>query len=404
VVVIAGGGFAAMESALAVRAMAGERAHVCLVAPDPDFTFAPAATRSAFAAATGERTPMRDLAERAGAALIGGNLGEVRPDLRRIVLTGGRELEYDHLVVAVGARTEAWLDAPGLLFRGPRDEEALGDLLRGLVRRAMSGDRLRVAFTVPVGPGWAVPAYELALLTAQWLTWRGVREAVELEVVTAEDEPLGVFGHDAAEAVTAELAEAGVEVYAGAVVRGWADGWLHVVPDGRVPADLVVSLPVLRGPRVAGLPHTQLGFVAADQDGRVVGSPGVYVAGDAGPFPVKQAGLACQQADAVAALIAAELGAHVAPHPAAPTLRALLWTGRGDRFLRTDLAGGRDESGGVGALTAELWWPPGKVAGRFLTPFLEGAPESARLVDLDVPEGVRSSRAPGRRPATAQGT
>lgn len=389
VVLVAGGGFAAVEAALALRAMAGDRAHVCLVAPDPDFSFAPAATRSAFAAATGERMPMRDLAERAGAALIGGNLSEVRPDLRRIVLSTGRELEYDHLVVAVGARAERWLTAPGVLFRGPRDEDALADLLDDLVTRAMAGERLRVVFAVPVGPGWAVPVYELALLAAQWITRHGVREAVDLAVVTAEDEPLGVFGHDAAEAVTAELAEAGVEVHAGAVAREWADGRLHVVPTGDLPADVVVSLPALRGPRVAGLPHTQLGFVAADGDGRVVGSPGVYVAGDAGPFPVKQAGLACQQADAVAALIASEMGAHVPPHPGPPTLRAVLWTGRGDRFLRTDLAGGRDESGGVGALTAELWWPPGKVAGRFLTPFLEGEPASARLVDLDVPEPRR---------------
>lgn len=388
-VLIAGGGFAAVEAALAVRAMAGERARVRLVAPDPEFMFAPAATRSAFAAVTGDRLPLRDLAALAGADLVAGTLAEVRPDLHCMITTTGEELRYDHLVVAVGARADRWLDAPGVLFRGPRDEGALGDLLRAVVTRALEGERLRVVFAVPPGPGWAVPAYELALLSALWLERNGVREAVELAVVTAEDEALGVFGHDAAEAVTAELGEAGVAVHTGAVVRGWDDGSLRVVPDARVPADLVVSLPVLRGPRVAGLPHTQLGFVAADQDGRVVGSPGVYVAGDAGPFPVKQAGLACQQADAVAALIATELGAHVAPPPAPPTLRAVLWTGRGDRFLRTDLAGGRDESMGVGALTAELWWPPGKVAGRFLTPFLEGGPASARLVDLGAREGLR---------------
>ncbi len=388
-VLIAGGGFAAVEAVLALRAMAGDRAHVRLLAPDPEFTFAPAATRSAFQTTAGSEVPLRDLVERAGGDLVSGALSEVRPDLGIAVTADGHEHAYDHLVVAVGARAERWLDAPGVLFRGPRDVAALDALLQALVARALGGERVRAAFVVPPGPGWAVPAYELALLASLWLERAGVRPAVELAVVTAEDEPLGVFGHDAAEAVTGELEQAGVRVHAGSVVRGWEDGLLHVVSDGRVPADIVVSLPILRGPRVAGLPHTQLGFVAADQDGRVVGTPGVYVAGDAGPFPVKQAGLACQQADAVAGLIAAELGAHVAPPPQPPTLRAVLWTGRGDRFLRTDLAGGRDESAGVGAVTAELWWPPGKVAGRFLTPFLEGEARMARLVDLEAPGGRR---------------
>jgi len=62
-------------------------------------------------------------------------------------------------------------------------------------------------------------------------------------------------------------------------------------------------------------------------------------------------------------------------------LRGLLWSGDGDHFLRRDLAGGRDESLGTVSVTNALWWPPGKVAGRFLTPFLHEI-EALELVDV----------------------
>jgi hypothetical protein len=48
-------------------------------------------------------------------------------------------------------------------------------------------------------------------------------------------------------------------------------------------------------------------------------------------------------------------------------LRGLLYTGGADRYLRHSLAGG-DGEGDVAA--QPLWWPPAKVAGRYLAPYL----------------------------------
>jgi len=148
-----------------------------------------------------------------------------------------------------------------------------------------------------------------------------------------------------------------------------------------VPADVAVVLPPLRGPWIEGLPGDDHGFIPVDPHGRVPGAPGVYAAGDATSFPIKQGGLAAQQADAVAAAIAEEIGALPGPAPFRPVLRGLLLTGGAPLYLRAELQGkhavGRSRTIS-GALRGEvstraLWWPPGKIAGRYLAPYLATA-------------------------------
>ena len=80
--------------------------------------------------------------------------------------------------------------------------------------------------------------------------------------------------------------------------------------------DCVVTLPLMRGPGLAGVPALQPDdFIPVDEYGRVEGLADVYAAGDAIDFPVKQGGLAAQQADAVAAHVAARHGAQVVAAP-----------------------------------------------------------------------------------------
>jgi sulfide:quinone oxidoreductase len=85
---------------------------------------------------------------------------------------------------------------------------------------------------------------------------------------------------------------------------------------------------------------------------------------------VKQGGIAAEQADAVAEMLASEAGADVTPAPFDPVLRGVLMTGEEDRFLRAELAGGRGSTGAADARA--LWWPPSKVSGRYLAPYLAG--------------------------------
>ena len=60
---------------------------------------------------------------------------------------------------------------------------------------------------------------------------------------------------------------------------------------------------------------------------------GVFAAGDATTFPIKQGGLAAQQADAVAEMVACAAGADIRPQPFRPILRGTLLTGAAARVF-----------------------------------------------------------------------
>ena len=94
----------------------------------------------------------------------------------------------------------------------------------------------------------------------------------------------------------------------------------------------------------------------------------VFAAGDATAFPIKQGGLAAQQADAVAEAIAASAGAGVHPQPFRPVLRGLLTAGGAARYMRARIATGTGDDCAVSE--RPLWWPPNRLCGRYLAPYL----------------------------------
>jgi sulfide:quinone oxidoreductase len=360
-VLIAGGGFAALEAMVALRALAEERVTVELLAPDSDFAYRPLAVASPFGLSQVHRFPLSILAERSGASYRAAALAAVDSRAYRAWTSEDEWLSYDALLVACGATaTEA---VPGsLTFRGPRDVQRFQNLLEQLEL----GKVKRLAFAVAAGISWPLPLYELAILTA-----RRMREAeayAEITFVTPERGPLAVFGAGASGVVRELLEEQGVRLVTEAHPVCLAGGGLQLLGGEVIPVDAVVSLPLLRGPYLSGLPHDALGFLRVDDHGRVEGVRGVYAAGDATAFPVKQGGLATQQADVVAEAIAAEAGAPVEPKPLDPVLQALLITGERPAHLRAAL-GGHHGDPGV-ADWEPLWWPPAKVAGRYLAPFL----------------------------------
>ena len=249
-------------------------------------------------------------------------------------------------------------------FRGPADTETI----RGILAEAVAGHVHRIAFVVPWGATWALPAYELALMTATHLRAHDV-EGVELVLVTPEEEPLQLFGRAGSDAVQRLLEEHEIEVVTLATASEFSYGALSLSPEGRIPCDRVIALPRLRGPRLDGLPQTLDGFVPVDAHGCVPGLEDVYAAGDITSFPVKQGGIATQLADAAAQAIAARLGADLVPQPFRPVLRGMLLTGGTPRYLRREL-GASAESAIAGSEL--LWWPPAKIVGRYLSPFLAG--------------------------------
>jgi sulfide:quinone oxidoreductase len=380
-VLIAGGGVAALECLLALRELVDGQVAVTLLAPDRYFVYRPVTVAEAFERAEARAFPMSTIAHEQGAELVADSLELVDPDGRTAVTRSGERLEFDYLVVATGARGRDPL--PGALtFRGRDEVLALRDLLAELVR----GEAKSVAFALPSERMWPLPLYELALMTVGYLREHAARD-VPVWLVTPEEAPLELFGPAATDAVSELLAARGVTLRTSslpALVRPRA---LVLGGAGAVFVDRVVTLPLPEGPAVRGLPHDEHGFIPVDLFGAVVGSAAVYAAGDATAFPLKQGGLAAQQADAVAESIAANIGAAVVPQPFRPVLRGLLMTGGAPLYLRAEphrlpreatvaieaqdaRTPKRDASAAAGQ---PLWWPPAKIAGRYLAPYLATA-------------------------------
>jgi sulfide:quinone oxidoreductase len=358
-VVIAGGGVAGLEAALALRALAEERVSVEVLAPEREFVYRPLSVAEPFGAGEASRFPLQPLVEAAGARLRTGSIASVDLGEYAVVTDAGEQVPYDVLLLALGARAEPAV--PGALtFRGPEDRAVVEELLE----RIVDGEVRRVLFTVPSGFGWPLPVYELALMTGNYVSDHMTR-GVEFAIVTPEESPLGLFGATASAAVRELLELRGIGLVAGATPVEVGDGGLRLAPEGRLEADAVLALPRLRGPALPGVPADATGFVRIDEHCRVSSEVDVFAAGDLTHFPLKQGGIAAQHADAAAEAIAALAGAPVEPKPFRPVLRGQLLTGMTPLYLRAEP--------GTAASVADvqaLWWPPAKIVGRYLAPFL----------------------------------
>jgi sulfide:quinone oxidoreductase len=359
-VLIVGGGVAAVETMLALRALAEERVEVELLAPEPYFWYAPLAVAEPFGHAPAHHFDLALLAQSCGALFTLAAAVALDPDRRTVQTIVGRtdsaEIAYDALVLATGARRRPAV-AGALTFRGPADADAV----RFVLDESEAGRARKLVFAVPSGVTWPLPAYELALQASRRLDGRA-----EITLVTPEEAPLALFGPPASAAVAQILRERRIAVRSGCDPEDAVAGTLRLASGERLPADRVVALPRLQGDPLLGVPSDAGGFIPVDDDGRVDGLDDVWAAGDGTDFPIKQGGIAAQQADAVAQDIAASAGADVEPEPFRPILRALLLTGDRPLYLRTDPSQPDDAK----VADEPLWWPPAKIVGRYLAPFL----------------------------------
>jgi sulfide:quinone oxidoreductase len=354
-VTVLGGGPAAAELLLALRALSDEPVGLELITPEPRLALRAASTGAAFGEARVEVYDLADLAEETGATLRIDTAEAVAPAARRIRLASGASTTYDSLVLAVGARARAGI--PGAsVFRDHRDAGIIATLLEDL------GGLRSVAFAVPAGVAWTLPLYELALLTAAEAARRGLD--LDIALVTPEQRPLEVFGRDISELAARLLAERGIRVLLSTAATGVAPGRLALRHGGGVAADRVIAAPRLVGRRIAGIPADWNAFVPTDAHGRLAELDDVYAAGDMTAFPIKQGGIATQQADVIAAVLA---GAPVPP--VRHVLRTQLLGAGAPLYLRAELDGeGRVLTSSTGA--EPPWWPGAKLFGRHLTPWM----------------------------------
>jgi sulfide:quinone oxidoreductase len=338
-VLIAGGGPAALEAALALHRLAEEKVTTTLLAPESTFTYRPLSVLAPFSEGEPPVFELEQFAADAHFTHRRDRLHAVDPAARTVTTISGDTLDYDALLIAAGARP---LPVPkGMVaFSGSKTDQ---ERIHGIVQDVEEGYLRRIAFVVPGDRTWPLPLYELALMLAEraFQMWN----TVDLHLVAAH-EPLAVFGEEAARSARRLLTIAKIK-------------FDRTLPEGM---DRVITVPKLEGPRLEGLPADGQGFLLTDAHGRVRGVPGVYAAGDVTAFPLKHGGIACQQADAAAAHIAAQAGAGNALEPFVPDLQGLLLTGQEARFLHR----------GARPVPVRRFDGLSKIAGRELTGYLQG--------------------------------
>jgi sulfide:quinone oxidoreductase len=362
-VLIAGAGVAGLEAAFAVRDLAGDGVHITVLTPGSDLVYRPNAVKEPFTLGFAQHYPLAALLEDTRAELVHDAIIRVDVDRRVAHTVAGLELPYDALLLGLGvSMAERYEHATTV------DDARIDEHLHGLVQDVEEGYLKRLAFVIPAPIPWPLPAYELALLTAE-RAW-DMQAELAVTILTPEPAPLAVFGSHASAEVAQLLADRGIEVITSAYCEIPKAKTINVSPGGRhLEFDRIVALPELRGPALEGIPHDGRGFIPVDEFCKVRGAERVYAAGDMTDFPVKHGGIAAQQADMAARSIAALAGAPVVPQAVDPVLEGVLVTGDQPRYFKAQLSGGHGSDQEVIGMPVTASTP--KIAARYLAERLE---------------------------------
>jgi sulfide:quinone oxidoreductase len=319
--------------------------------------------REPFAYGAACRYPLEPIVRDAGANLLTGELAWVDPGKRTIHTKADESLEYDALMLALGAKA-----VPRYTHALTIDDRRLDETLHGLIQDVEGGYIHSLAFVSPGRMAWPLPLYELALMTAG----RAYDMSIELAVtiLTPEDAPLAIFGAAVSDAVNERLEKAHIRTINSAYCEIPSAKEVVINPgDRRLQVDRVIALPELYGPSIRGIPLGENGFIRVNPYGQVPDVGPIYAAGDATQFAVKHGGIASQQADTAAQSIAALAGAPVTPHPFHPVIRGILLTDGKPLYLTAQITGGHGFSSEI--TDTPTWSPPSKIAARYLAPYLD---------------------------------
>jgi sulfide:quinone oxidoreductase len=363
-VLIAGGGVAGLEAALALRDMADDRVSTTMLAADLEFTYRPMTVREPFGYSTARRYRLDRIADDIGVQLAEDSFKWLDAEQRTVHTGGGEQHRYDALVLALGARLR-----PAFKHATTINDLTMDEQLHGLIEDIEGGYVRKLAFIIPSPPPWPLPAYELALMTARRAY--EMSEEASITIVTPEDAPLAVFGREVSEHVKLILEDHNILTLTSAHCDVRDPGQVTIHPGDRtLHVDRVVALPQLFGPDTPGVPKpAHEGFINVDAYCQVAGLDRVYAAGDATDFGVKMGGIAAQQADTAAEAIAGLAGAPVQRRPFHPVVHAVLLGPDKPLYLSAHITGGHGSESRISETPGD--GPVTKIAAKYLAPYLE---------------------------------
>lgn len=333
-VVVCGGGVAGLEALLKLRRLAGDSVEITLISPNAQLAYRPLAVLGPFGLGWVQHFPIAPIVADTAATWLRDELSWLDLEHRSVHTADGRVIDYDALLLAVGGHRVS--SATGALVFTDRSVDAY----RRVADKLAAGESSSIVFSVPHGPSWPLPLYELALLTRRSATEHG--RTPDITVCEPGARPLAAFGTAAGDAVAQLLLDSRVALHTHSTAEPGGPHWAVLQGSQvRIPADHLVTLPRISGPNIRGLPGGAVDrFVGIDEYCRVRGTDGrVFGAGDATQSPVKHGSLSAQQADCAAAGIANLAGAGDAPEPLRPTIRGALLTGAAPLYLTASLIG-----------------------------------------------------------------
>jgi sulfide:quinone oxidoreductase len=311
--VVVGGGFGGLEAAFYLQQRLRDRAEVELISDTATFVYKPDTIYIPFGLDPDTlRVPLEAPARRRGIVFIRSKVLEVDPE-RQTVRAGDRIIGYDRLVLATGARNRvhgvAGLTAAAIPLGTIDAMLELRGRLEQVIDDAQAGKRSNVVFLVPPGRRWSSPLYELSWMLDTYLRRLGLRDHVDIKLLTPEASFVESLGQRMDDVADGEFLVRGITAIRNFHVAGVEPG--RIVSETRdwAPFDLLVTFPPSEpAAHFAALPMDEHGFlrtVAATR--QLQGFDNIYAVGDAADFPLKQAYLAATQADTAAEHIAAGL-------------------------------------------------------------------------------------------------
>jgi sulfide:quinone oxidoreductase len=329
-VLVLGGGFGGIATAVALRSQLDPADEVVLVERRATFVMGLRKNWALVRASTlaAGRRSLEALRDR-GIEVVSGSIEAIRPDAREADVDG-RTIAGDALVVALGAERDPDR-IPGFREHAIDVYDEASSEAGAAAIDAFTGGRIvigifGVPYPCPPGP------YELALLLAERLGARGIPGG--LFVFTPQAGSLPVLGEAGCAAFDGRLAAEGITFRPKTTATAVEPGAV-VAADTRIPFDLLLGVPPHRVPRVvteAGLAEPG-GWVKVDRATLETSVPNVFAIGDVTAIPMStgqplpKAGVfAHAQGEVVATRIADALAGRT---PSA------VFDGRGMCFLET---------------------------------------------------------------------
>ncbi|WP_165802785.1 NAD(P)/FAD-dependent oxidoreductase [Dehalogenimonas alkenigignens] len=285
-VLVLGGGIGGLTAANELRQRLGREHRIILVEQNPSHVFAP----SLLWLMTSDRTPeqvARPLSQllRNGVELVLGKVSRIDPEKRRVEV-GGHTLDYDYLVVALGAdlKPEA---IPGLKEGAYTFYTLEGTIaLRDALRRFEGGKIAVVVSAMPYKcPG---APHEAAMLINDFFRQR--HKAAEIHLFTPEPQPLPVAGPQLGEMVRQMLESKSITFHPKYKLTS-VDSQLKVISfEGQesFSYDLLIAIPPHGASTIlkqAGLTN-DAGWVPADRGTLATRHDRIFAIGDVAAIPL----------------------------------------------------------------------------------------------------------------------